>query len=79
MIARALRSKVPNSPLLANCMNRYPYSLDQTSMASRSSLFYSQDNTYNADTIAYNFHLLLHPGQKYQGLAKIAFNLQKTG
>ena len=51
------------------------YSLDRSSMAARSALLHpAQQST----PINYQFNLFLHPGDRYEGVAQIAFNLHKV-
>ena len=75
MISRVTRNLAPKTiaPLA------YPYSLDKYSMASRSKLLYKENGDYDPETIKYNFHILLQPGDKYRGVAQIAMNLQQRG
>lgn len=57
------------------------YSLDKVNMNKRTNCFYpSPDSTnYHEDTINYAYNLALHPGNTYEGIAEIRFNLQKKG
>ena len=44
-------------------------------MQKRSDLFYH--DAYDPGTIKYNYNIFLKPGDKYHGVAHIAFNLLK--
>lgn len=43
-------------------------------MEKRSTIF-DADNTYDQNSISYNFNLALHPGKHYEGISEIKFRL----
>ena len=55
-------------------VGRYWKSLTKESMESRTKIFQA-DILYNENSILYNFDISLHPGESYEGISEIKFNI----